>query len=164
MADITCIECNASVSDASGYCPECGYPFNSVINDANNDIVGDALIIPQQYMPTEQSDKIPGLLDSIRADIHELQRTVDEIKQDFASQSSVSAANTQKTLTEVTMKLDTIASALPKETKQKLLAAFYKTLNSPNSMFEYMFYICIVQIIFVTVSLFMVAYVVKLVR
>jgi hypothetical protein len=51
-----------------------------------------------------------------------------------------------------------------KGTKKSLLAAFYKTLNSPNSMFDYMFYITVVQIIFVVVNLFLVAYIVTLVR
>ena len=52
----------------------------------------------------------------------------------------------------------------PKKTKKELLAAFYKTLNSPNSMFEYMFYLCVVQIVFVIVNLFLVTYIVTLVR
>ena len=176
MADIICIECKTAVSDTSGYCPECGYPFDSAITDQGSDVADNEERGSQlQTITVPPMDAIQGTLDSMRQEMNELQRTVIEIKQDFDSQSLQSTAATQKILAEIVIKLDIIASAKnakdvesqsepPKKTKKELLAAFYRTLNSPNSMFEYMFYICVVQIIFVVISLFLVTYIVTLVR
>lgn len=175
MANITCLECNAAVSDTLGYCPECGYPFDSATTNQNIDCAVDEEAARQQTITASPVDTIQETLDSIRQEMNELQRTVTMIKEDFDSHSLQSTAATQKILAEIIIKLDTIASAKnakgaeaqaepPKKTKKELLTAFYRTLNSPNSMFEYMFYICVVQIIFVVISLFLVTYIVTLVR
>ena len=114
-------------------------------------------------------------LSAIGSAMKELQERVDGIRQDLTSRSLSSAESTQNMLMEISAKLDAISSVQssiqaavqpddPKKSKKGLIAAFYKTLNSPNSMFEYMFYICIVQVVFVIVILFMAAYIVTLVR
>lgn len=216
MADIICIECNANVSDVSGYCPECGYPFDNAPAVPNNaaeaaaetakiaDAAVEAADASVEASETVEAaveveavvavapddtasaagpeaitampiDTIMHSLDAVRLEIQELQRRVTEIRQDTDSHSKATADSTQKTLTDIAEKLDSIVSAnsakeakaaaeIPKKTKKELLSAFYKTLNSPNSMFEYMFYICIVQIIFVIINLFLVTYIVTLVR
>lgn len=166
MADIICIECKTNVSDASGYCPECGYPFDTAPPGLNNDVVGDTQLAQQEDNNTPPVDMVHETLNSVRMEMNELQKAVTELKLDFSSHSMLAEANTQKILAEISIKLDTIASAKEsaQSAKKGLLAAFYKTLNSPNSMFEYMFYICVVQIVFVVVSLFLIAYIVTLVR
>lgn len=166
MAEIICIECKANVSDVSGYCPECGYPFDTACTVQSAVVAGEAESIPQKAIDTPPLDTILLSLDSVTREIRELQRTVTEIS---------SADNTRNLLEEIGKKLDTLAavasikgtdapSATPKKSKKELLALFYKTLNSPNSMFEYMFYICVIQVVFVVVILFLVTYAVMLVR
>ncbi len=222
MAEIVCIECKSSVSDESGYCPECGYPFdtvqpdqNSVVADDSGSVVAnaaesvvanvaesvaddagsvvaddaesavadktesvtaaDANSAPPNTIVTTPMDIILGSLNSVGMEIKELRSKVNEIKQDVNSRITSSEESTQNMLTAIAGKLDAIVAANsarekaaqtepPKKTKKELLAVFYKTLNSPNSMFEYMFYICLVQIVFVIVNLFLVAYIVTLVR
>lgn len=177
MADIVCLECKTTVSDETGYCPECGYPFEGVLPELQEIAAADEV----QETVTEclhavNPESLQQTLDSIRAEINVLQSTVTDIKQNFDTNLTSSAENSQKILVEMTSKLDNIvqynskreaevfAEAEKKDKKTGLLAAFYKTLNSPNSMFEYMFYITIVQIVFVVVNLFLVAYIVTLVR
>lgn len=183
MADIICIECNAAVSDDSGYCPECGYPFDTPTVEqkepASSDIFADNN--PDTILEPLLVEAIPGIdilqqtLDSIRGEIAELQRSTTEIRNEIDTKASISADSTRELLSAVTLKLDEIVlynakkeaealAATAKETKKGLIAAFYKTLNSPDSMFEYMFYITVVQVIFVIVNLFLVAYIVTLVR
>ena len=175
MAEIICTECKASVSDASGHCPECGYPFD-VMHMGQHDVVANEVnSVQQKKITTTPLDIILQSLDSVRLEINGLHMAVNNIKLGIDSQSISSSENTQRTLTEIAIKLDTMASTklstvttdqsdTPQKKKKELLAAFYKTLNSPNSMFEYMFYICVVQIIFVIVNLFLVTYLVTLVR
>lgn len=173
MADIICVECKANVSDESGYCPECGFPFDSQ-SVQNDDVVGEGNTAQPNTVVTTPLDIILQSLNSVGLEMKELQDRVDGTRQDLNSQSMSAADSTQKMLTEISAKLDAISSvqnsmkaaqsAEPKKTKKQLLSAFYKTLNSPNSMFEYMFYICIVQIVFVIATLFLAAYVVTLVR
>ena len=166
MADIICIECKTNVSDASGYCPECGYPFDTAPPGLNSEIVGGTQIVQQEDTNTPSLDMVYDTLNSVRMEMNELQKAVTELKQDFSSHSLLAETNTQKMLAELSIKLDTIASATEsvQSSKKGLLAAFYRTLNSPNSMFEYMFYICVAQIVFVVVSLFLIAYIVTLIR
>lgn len=175
MAEITCMECKTTVSEESGYCPECGYPFDTPLTPLDNSSSEKAPNDPQPAVNDKTVDIILQTLDSVRREINELKNTVVEIRQNTDSHATLTAENTQKALGEIASKLDTMVSiasikeaeakaAPPKKTKKELLAAFYKTLNSPNSMFEYMFYICIVQIIFVVVNLFLVTYIVTLVR
>lgn len=174
MADIICVECKANVSDESGYCPECGFPFDSQSVQID-DVVGEGDTAQPNTVVTTPLDIILRSLNSVGLEMKELQGRVDGIRQDLNSHSMSAADSTQKMLTEISAKLDAISSvqnsmraavqsAEPKKTKKQLLSAFYKTLNSPNSMFEYMFYICIVQIVFVIATLFLAAYVVTLVR
>ncbi len=177
MAEIICMECKTSVSDAADYCPECGYPFDLVLEGQNAAVTDDAVTMQQDASDTTPLSELLRSLDSVRLEIHELQRAVSDIKQDFHSHATASADTTQRAITEIAGKLDAIAivsakhsremedsSDATKKTKKNVLAAFYKTLNSPNSMFEYMFYICVVQILFVIVNLFLTAYIVTLVR
>jgi len=173
MAEIICIECKSHVSDASGYCPNCGYPFDIAPAGQNSIVVADVNLPPQHTDSAPPLDMISQSLASVRVEMSELQRTVTDLKQDFNVHLMPSTDNFQKILTEIVQKLDAIASVTrkadaqtdpPEKTKNKLLTTFYKTLNSPNSMFEYMFYICVVQIVFVIVTLFLVAYIVTLVR
>lgn len=177
MAEIICMECKAVVSDASGYCPECGYPFHSDLPELNVIAVppDEAIGTPQEAITTPPPDLLLQSLNSMRVEMNELQRTITDIKQNFDSHAVFLAENTQKTLSAVAVKLDEVilynnkkeaeAQAIAaKETKKGALAAFYRTLNSPDSMFEYMFYITVVQIIFVVVNLFLVTYIVTLVR
>jgi hypothetical protein len=114
-------------------------------------------------------------LDAVRLEIDELQKTVNELRQGVSSLLVSSVDDTNKILAEIAKTTETLASLNskqeaqtqaenPNKTKKGLLAAFYETLNSPNSMFEYMFYICVVQIIFVIVNLLLAAYIVSLVR
>lgn len=205
MADIICIECKSTVSDASGFCPECGYPFDTPLagqkdvatsiesvaeeNIIEGTVTADTVILESAVESTVAEEpnspeiaaniQIPEViqqtLTSINSEIANLQIAVTEMKQNFDSTTAASTDNTQKSLSALALKLDEIlqyngrkeaeAQAIAaKETKKGLLASFYKTLNAPNSMFEYMFYITIVQIIFVIVNLFLVAYIVTLVR
>ena len=166
MADIICIECKTNVSDASGYCPECGYPFDTAPPGLNSDSVGDAQIAQQEGSNTPSLDMVFEALNGVRMEMNDLQKAVAELKQDVSSRSMLSETSTQKILAEISIKLDTITSAneSAQSSKKGFLAAFYKTLNSPNSMFEYMFYICVAQILFVVVSLFLIAYIVTLIR
>ena len=175
MAEIICIECKASVSDLSGYCPECGFPFDAVHESQTNSVAGEPDNQEQKTIVTTPMDIILRALDSVRLELNELGKKVDEIKSDSGAQSISPVDNTPQLLAEIAKKLDTLASAKctkeaeaqasdPAKAKKKLLSAFYKTLNAPNSMFEYMFYICVVQIIFVIVNLFLVTYIITLVR
>lgn len=175
MADIICIECKTTVSDASGYCPECGYPFDSALPDQNNGVTSEVNMELQETIDTPQLDIVLRSMKAVSADMKELQMTVDAIKQELDSRAIASTDNTQSILAEITRKLDAITSASSakssdiqkdssEKTKKELLATFYKTLNSPNSMFEYMFYISVVQIVFVIVNLFLVTYIVTLVK
>jgi hypothetical protein len=179
MADIICTECKSSVSDESGHCPECGYPFDFADTGQQTDqsiaVPGEVPGVQQKTITTTPLDIILQSLDSVRLEINGLQRTVNDVRKDLDSLSMSSNENTQKVLTEIVAKLDNMSSVIiareagaksetPQKKKIKLLEAFYKTLNSPNSMFEYMFYICVVQIIFVIVNLFLVTYIVTLVR
>jgi hypothetical protein len=122
-----------------------------------------------------QLDTILRSLSAVAIEVKDLQSRVDEIKEELDSRPAPSLDNTEKILADVIGRLDAITSVqnaiktsvqqdTPDKSKKKLLAAFYKTLNSPNSMFEYMFYICIIQVIFVIVNLFLAAYIVTLVR
>lgn len=179
MAEIICTECKSSVSDESGHCPECGYPFDIADTGQQKDqgtvVAGEVPGVQQKTITTTPLDIILQSLDSVRLEINGLQRAVNDVRRDFDSHSLSSSENTQKVLTEIVGKLDNMSSVIiareagaksetPQKKKIKLLEAFYKTLNSPNSMFEYMFYICVVQIIFVIVNLFLVTYIVTLVR
>jgi hypothetical protein len=122
-----------------------------------------------------QLDAMMLSLEAVGKEIGELRGSVGEISGEFDSRIKASTDTTEKTVSALSAKLDAIVASQvaikaavqpenPKKSKKELLADFYKTLNSPNSMFEYMFYICIVQIIFVIVNLFLVAYIVTLVR
>lgn len=180
MADIICIECKTTVSDASGFCPECGYPFDNTISGQEIVVATaeDTIALPAETddtITTPATEALRPILDSMRVELNELQRSVSDFKQDSAANAATSAENSQKVLAEITMKLDSLAlfnsekeaeakAATVIATKKSLLTAFYKTLNSPNSMFEYMFYITVVQIVFVVVNLFLVAYIVTLVK
>jgi hypothetical protein len=180
MADIICIECKTTVSDVSGFCPECGYPFDSALPEQETIIAAaeDEIAALQETIATISSpspEVLLPILDSIRVELNELQRSVADLKRDSGANAATSAENSQKVLAEITMKLDALALFNSEKeaeakataviaTKKSLLAAFYKTLNSPNSMFEYMFYITVVQIVFVVVNLFLVAYIVTLVK
>jgi hypothetical protein len=232
------MECKANVSDESGYCTECGFPFdskqpepdgvaatdpvierpsevtadepadattavqlNSVVaaepanGSATEELSGvtpndaDAQTARQQQNEAEskppavepnivvmpQLDTILRSLSAVAIEVKDLQSRVDEIKEELDARPAPSLDNTEKILADVIGRLDAITSVqnaiktsvqqdTPDKSKKKLLAAFYKTLNSPNSMFEYMFYICIIQVIFVIVNLFLAAYIVTLVR
>lgn len=179
MAEIICEECKAAVSDESGYCTECGFPFGGgqteVKAAAEAEVDAEARVVQPETVVVTPLDIITRSLNSVGVEIKELQDRVAEVRQELVSSSSLSADNTQRMLAEITRRLDGVVSAqnemknslLPdpaKKSKKELLAAFYKTLNSPNSMFEYMFYICVVLLVFVVVNLFLVAYVVTLVR
>lgn len=180
MADIICIECKTTVSDASGFCPECGYPFDSALPEQENIIAAaeDEIATPQETITTIRTpatEVLLPILDSIRVELNELQRSISGLNRDSAANAATSAENSQKVLSEIRMKLDALVlfnsekeaeaqATAAKSINKSLLAAFYKTLNSPNSMFEYMFYITVVQIIFVVVNLFLVAYIVTLVK
>lgn len=124
---------------------------------------------------TTPLDIITRSLNAVVLEIKDLQSRVDEIKQDLDARPAPKEDNTEKILADVVARLDALSSvqnaikaSVEQESAQKkkknLLAAFYRTLNSPNSMFDYMFYICIVQVIFVIVNLFLAAYIVTLVR
>jgi hypothetical protein len=175
MAEIICVECQSTVSDESGYCPECGYPFDSAPVVEETAVVDEATSTESATGAAASHDIIVRSLSSIDSEMKELQEKVDGIRQDLNSSSISSAENRQKMLMELSAKLDAISSVQstikaavqpgdPKKTKKSLIASFYKTLNSPNSMFEYMFYLCVVQVFFVIVILFMAAYIVTLVR
>ena len=190
MAEIICMECKANVSDESGSCPECGYPFDGEHADQDAVVADETPETPETPETSETSetpsaqpttvvttplDVILQSLGSLGLEIKALQGRVGELKHDLDSRSSSSADNSERTLTEITGKLDLMSSVQntmnaaiqadsAQKTKKNRLAAFYKTLNSPNSMFEYMFYICVVQIVFAVVNLFLVAYIVTLVR
>ena len=175
MADIICVECKLTVPDESGYCPECGYPFDSAPVVEDTAAVDEAINTEPTTAGTASLDIIVRSLSAIGSAMKELQERVDGIRQDLTSRSLSSAESTQNMLMELSAKLDAISSVQssiqaavqpddPKKSKKGLIAAFYKTLNSPNSMFEYMFYICMVQVVFVIVILFMAAYIVTLVR
>lgn len=169
MAEIICMECKNSVSDTSGHCPECGYPFDIAIAATNGNERHS-----QEPEPQIARDRIEVSLDSLKNDIEALQRATNDIRQ-LSDTSAQTAANTTSALAEITRRLDALASVIAskesgapadshKKTLKELLTAFYKTLNSPNSMFEYMFYMCIVQLLFVIVNLFLATYIVTLVR
>lgn len=124
---------------------------------------------------TTPLDIILRSLSAVALEVKDLQSRVDEIKQDLDSRPAPKEDNTEKMLADVVARLDALTSvqnaikaSVEQESAQKkkknLLTAFYRTLNSPNSMFDYMFYICIVQAIFVMVNLFLAAYIVTLVR
>ena len=175
MAEIICAECNTTVPENSGYCPECGYPFDINANCQTPPSPSDTGKLHQHVSATPPSDVILQSLNSVRIEINELRESVNAVRQDYESLSKTPIETIQTSLTEITVKLGSLETAVhaktagdqappPKKTKKELLAAFYKTLNSPNSMFEYMFYICIAQTIFIVVNLFLVAYVVTLVR
>jgi hypothetical protein len=202
MAEIVCIECKSTVSDALAFCSECGFPFDSTLAEQQEiavssaaavtgaadakgavaDVAGafaDTVAADQDASHTATAIPLPEILqrsfEPLMVEMGELQRALADIKQNFDTHATISAEHTQKALTDIALKLDELArfnsikeaeaqAITAKETKKGLLAAFYKTLNSPDSMFDYMFYISIVQIIFVVVNLFLVAYIVTLVR
>jgi hypothetical protein len=175
MAEIICVECNSSVSDVSGYCPECGYPFDIEPTGLDRPNVKDEGNTCQETISAPPLDIVSPSLDAVRLEIDELQKTVNELRQGVSSLLVSSVDDTNKILAEIAKTTETLASLNskqeaqtqaenPNKTKKGLLAAFYETLNSPNSMFEYMFYICVVQIIFVIVNLLLAAYIVSLVR
>jgi len=175
MAEIVCAECNATVPDTSEYCPECGYPFDIQAPGQSPPATVDADNLHHQVSVTPPSDIILQSLGSVKLEINDLQKSVNAVRQDYESLSKITTDTIQKSLAEITVKLGSLEAVVhaktaeaqtapPKKTKKELLAAFYKTLNSPNSMFEYMFYICIAQTIFIVVNLFLIAYVVTLVR
>ncbi|MDD2366426.1 MAG: hypothetical protein PHN84_09705 [Desulfuromonadaceae bacterium] len=184
MSEIICIECKNAVSDESGFCPECGYPFESGIQDTENIKVTDKPVdnningefYSQAAFNTVSPDLFQQALDSINLNITRLQSSIENAAQNFDSITSKLTENNQKTLSEINLKLDeVVAFKLKMETeaqavsgkdglKDLLKTAFNKILNSPGSMFEYMFYMAIIQIIFVVVNLFLVAYIVTLVR
>lgn len=135
---------------------------------------GEAAAQPHTVVTTPL-DIIVRSLNAVALEVKDLQSRVDEIKQDLDSRPVPSTENAEKMLADIVGRLDAITSvqnviktSVEQETqakkKKNLLSAFYRTLNSPNSMFEYMFYICVVQIIFVIVNLFLAAYIVTLVR
>lgn len=184
MADIICEECKATVSDEAGSCPECGYPFGDLHFAVENEVSHavdpppqDAVITPSgvSTVSTVSTDIIVQTLDAVRQEMKVLQNNLEENDRKLNSCLVQSDESTVKMLTDISARIDAIsvvqeamkASLQPddqKPTKKSLLAAFYKTLNSPNSMFEYMFYLCVVQTIFVIVVLFLSAYIVTLVR
>ena len=202
MAEIVCIECKSTVSDALAFCSECGFPFDSTLAEQQKIAVSSAAAVTgaadaegtmahvagafedtvaadQDASHTATAIPLPEMFQRtfkpLMAEMGELHRALADIKQNFDSHAAISAEHTQKALSDFTLKLDELvrfnsikeaeAQAIAaKETKKGMLAAFYKTLNSPDSMFDYMFYISVVQIIFVVVNLFLVAYIVTLVR
>ena len=186
MAEIVCIECKSSVSDALAFCSECGFPFpfnGTIAEQQEIGVAGDAVEVDAAankdvaHITTTipSSDMLQQTFDSLVTEMGELKRTITEIRQSFNSNSTISAENVQNALSAITLKLDELiqfnrekeaeAQAIAaKEANKGLLATFYKSLNSPSSMLDYMFYISVVQIIFVVVNLFLVAYIVTLVR
>jgi hypothetical protein len=194
MAELTCAECKATVSDESGYCPECGFPFEQAAPGQNSSAVSVEEVKPllgtpdvppeESSVPVTQEPPKPNVttpmdiilrsVDSVALEVRELRSSVSEIRRELDSHLVPPPKDdSQKALSEITARLETIAqvqasisAALqPVEpSKKKLLATFYKTLNSPNSMFEYLFYICIVQLLFVIVNLFLGAYIVSLIN
>lgn len=181
MADILCVECKSEVSDESGYCPECGFPFENSqpvqesIVDATEDVEASMDNAQPNTVVTTPLDVILRSLDSLRSELEGVRGKIEESSQIMNTHLMTPDDGTQKMLADISTRIDTIAAmqvtmqaALQpddnKKTKNALLTAFYKTLNSPNSMFEYMFYICVVQIIFVIVNLFLATYIVTLVR
>lgn len=175
MADILCVECKSEVSDESGYCPECGYPFENSQPVQENIVDASVDNAQPNTVVTTPLDVILRSLDSLRSELEGVRGKIEESSQIMNTHLMTPDDSTQKMLADISTRIDTIAAmqvtmqaALQpddhKKTKNALLTAFYKTLNSPNSMFEYMFYICVVQIIFVIVNLFLATYIVTLVR
>lgn len=174
MANVICAKCNLNVSDETGYCPECGDSFKDDQTEPASTTADAAETAQPKSIVTTPLDIILQSLNSIGAEVKGLQERVDGISR-IVSSPSTSEENTQKMLAGLSAKVETLASVLsamkaasqteaPPPKKKELLAAFYKTLNSPNSMFEYMFYLCIVQTVFVVVILFLAAYIVTLVK
>ena len=176
MAEIVCIECKSTVSDESGSCPECGYPFDAGQGEPEAAAAESETSSEQpQTVVTTPLDVIIQSINAVGLEIKALQTGVIELQQGLHANLASSESNSARVLADIVNKLDAITlvqssikTALQpdpaKNTKKDRLAAFYKTLNSPNSMFEYMFYICVMQIIFVIVILFLAAYIVTLVR
>jgi hypothetical protein len=175
MAEIICAECKSHVSDDPGYCTECGFPFEKSQTIEENNTATSAESVAPNTIVTTPLDIILQSLNSVGTEIRELRNIIAVNQSDLNSRLMAAENETNTTLTEIAVKLDTIVTAQsammtstrpdsPKKTKKELLAAFYKTLNSPNSMFEYMFYICVVQLVFVIVNLFLVTYIATLVR
>jgi hypothetical protein len=175
VTEIICEECKETVSDESGFCPECGYPFDNSQPEEENSVVSEADSAPPNTVVTTPLDMILQSLDSLRIEMADLKVQIDENGRQQNSCVMQSDEDTQKKLMEISARIATIAAVQEtmkaalqpddnKKPKRALLTAFYKTLNSPNSMFEYMFYLCVVQIIFVIVILFLAAYIVTLVQ
>lgn len=171
MAEIVCVECKTTVPDLSGYCPECGYPFDAAGMAQDSVAAGNAEVVQQKTVAAVAPDPASHSMDLLRSEIIELRGAVGDIKLTFDSQTAKSAEDTLRLLTEVNGKLDAIASAKSAQEKEAQAAA--KKKESPdatksagfsNAMFEYMFYMCIAQMVFVIVNLFLVAYIVTLVR
>jgi len=175
MAEIICAECNATVPDTSEYCPECGYPFDIQAPGQSPPATVDADNLHHQVSVTPPSDIILQSLGSVNSKSTICNSLLMPSGRIMNHSQKSQLTQFRNLLAEITVKLGSLEAAVhaktaeaqtapPKKTKKELLAAFYKTLNSPNSMFEYMFYICIAQTIFIVVNLFLIAYVVTLVR
>lgn len=146
------------------------------VSPQNNAVdAGDTPVAQPNVVVMPQLDTILRSLSAVALEVKDLQSRVDEIKEELDSRPAPSEDKTEKILADIIGRLDAITSVqnaiktsveqeTPQKKKKNLLAAFYRTLNSPNSMFDYMFYICVVQIIFVIANLFLAAYIVTLVR
>jgi hypothetical protein len=171
MAEIVCVECKTTVSDLSGYCPECGFPFDAAGMEPDSGVAGNAEVLQQKGVEVVSPDTFSQSLDLLRAEVMELRGAVGDIRQSFDSQAAKSAESTLKLLSEVNGKLDVMASAKSAQEKEALATAQKKpssetpkTAGFSNAMSEYMFYMCAAQLVFVIVNLFLVAYIVTLVR
>ena len=206
MAEIVCIECKSTVSDALAFCSECGFPFDSTIAEQQeiavagdaaetatdtdtdsaeeavaNDLVADAAEIVAgadaiaDAVAEDQDaahitaipllpDMLQQTLDSLMAEIGEIQRTLIDIRQGAASNATISDENTQRALSAIDLKLDELARLTSKKEAESKTIAVNEAKNTPNSLIDYTFYVAVVQIIFVVANLFLVAYIVTLVR
>lgn len=175
MAEIICIECKNSVSDASGFCPECGYPFN--LEKEYNIQVNK--LSPSTGHHVEITELTPEIfshsMDSLKREINDLEAIMKDIKLEINKFSQASVDNTSEILTNVNNSLKSITASIssindlshkekPEKSKKEIFSAFCKSLNSPSTMLEYMFYLCVAQITFVIVILFIAAYIVTLIR
>lgn len=183
MAEIVCPECGTGSAAGHECCIECGYPFEKA---PAGEPVTEAAAAPQPATPaaaqqqaavtTTPLDLIMRSLESVSLEVRGVRRELEELRDRNSSRPDQAQEGMQKTLADLSGKVDGLiqsqaalkgalqASPPEKKNKKELLAAFFQTLNAPNSMFEYLFYICVAQIIFVIVTLFLTAYIVTLVR
>jgi hypothetical protein len=110
MAEIICIECKEHVSDALGYCPNCGFPFDLEPVEQMQAAAVETQATEQTMIESPSLDVVMRSLDAIRLEMNGLQRAVADLKQDVSAQTVQSRDGNQQLLTEVVHKLDTLAS------------------------------------------------------